>query len=69
MEFYERAQTCIKLGAPLMKITSLPIREHLSRLKSEVKNDDLGALGDFESEMRGALEELDRSYHTQETIG
>ncbi|MDR3303709.1 MAG: V-type ATP synthase subunit A [Treponema sp.] len=68
MEFYERAQTCIKLGAPLIKITSLPIRERLARLKSEVKNDDLNALGDFESEMRGALEELDRSYRSKETM-
>jgi V/A-type H+-transporting ATPase subunit A len=69
MEFYERAQTCIKLGAPLIKITSLPVRERLARLKSEVKNDDLNALGDFESEMRGALQELDRSYRMKETIG
>jgi V/A-type H+-transporting ATPase subunit A len=68
MEFYERAQTCIKLGAPLIKVTSLPVRERLARLKSEVKNDNLGALGDFESEMRGALEELDRSYRTKETM-
>ena len=69
MEFQERAQTCIKLGAPLIKITSLPIRERLARLKSEVKNDALVGLIDFESEMRGALEELERSYRSKETIG
>jgi V/A-type H+-transporting ATPase subunit A len=69
MEFQERAQTCIKLGAPLIKITSLPIRERLARLKSEVKNDALVGLIEFESEMRGALEELERSYRSKETIG
>ncbi|MDR1398599.1 MAG: V-type ATP synthase subunit A [Treponema sp.] len=68
MEFQERAQTCIKLGAPLIKITSLPIRERLARLKSEVKNNALDGLSDFESEMRGALEELERSYRSKEVI-
>jgi V/A-type H+-transporting ATPase subunit A len=62
MEFHRRAQTCIKLGAPLTKITSLPIREDLSRLKSVIKNDALGGLGDFEREMKTGLEELERSY-------
>jgi V/A-type H+-transporting ATPase subunit A len=69
MEFHERARVCIKLGAPLIKITSLrsgedapPIREGLSRLKSEIPNDDKSRLGDFEREMRTALEDLERSY-------
>jgi V/A-type H+-transporting ATPase subunit A len=62
MEFYERSLVCIHLGAPLIKINSLPIRERLSRLKSEVKNDDPRGLADFEQEMRASLEELERSY-------
>jgi V/A-type H+-transporting ATPase subunit A len=62
MDFYRRAQTCIKLGAPLTKITSLSIREDLSRLKSVVKNDEPEKLEDFEREMRTGLEELERSY-------
>ncbi|MDR1443468.1 MAG: V-type ATP synthase subunit A [Treponema sp.] len=62
MVFHRRALTCIKLGAPLPKITSLPIRENLSRLKSVVKNDELGGLEDFEREMKAGLEELERSY-------
>jgi V/A-type H+-transporting ATPase subunit A len=62
MDFYRRAQGCVKLGAPLTKITSLSIQENLSRLKSLVKNDGLAGLEDFEREMRGDLEELERSY-------
>ncbi|MDR1971669.1 MAG: V-type ATP synthase subunit A [Treponema sp.] len=62
MDFHRRSQGCIKLGAPLTKITSLPIREDLSRLKSLVKNDELGGLDDFEREMRSGLEDLERSY-------
>jgi V/A-type H+-transporting ATPase subunit A len=68
MEFHERAATCIKLGAPLIKITSLSIREELSRLKSTVKNDDSNALSGFEQGMRASLEELERSYRTKEML-
>ncbi|MDR0399405.1 MAG: V-type ATP synthase subunit A [Treponema sp.] len=62
MDFHRRALACVKLGAPIAKITDLPIRENLSRLKSQVKNDELGGLDDFEREIRGSLEELERSY-------
>jgi V/A-type H+-transporting ATPase subunit A len=75
MDFYERAQVCIKLGAPLIKITSLtgsdspePIRERLARIKSAVKNEEPEKLVDFEQEMRGALENLERSYRNKETL-
>ena len=68
MEFHERAMTCIKLGAPLFKITSMSIREELSRLKSSVKNDDAGGLGEFERNMRAGLDELERSYRTREVL-
>jgi V/A-type H+-transporting ATPase subunit A len=75
MAFYEKAQSCIKLGAPLIKISSLtggdngePIRERLSRLKSDVKNEDSEKFSDFEQEMRNALENLERSYRTKEVL-
>ncbi|MDR1909346.1 MAG: V-type ATP synthase subunit A [Spirochaetaceae bacterium] len=74
MEFYERSQVCIKLGAPLLKISGLtgpggaPLREQLSRLKSEADNRDPEALADFGQALRGALDELERSYR-QNTAG
>jgi V/A-type H+-transporting ATPase subunit A len=75
MEFHERSAVCIKLGAPLYKITALgseegapSIRERLSRLKSEVKNDDSAGMQDFETAMRNSLEELERSYRTREVL-
>ena len=68
MEFFERSKTCIKLGAPLFKINSLSVREKLSRLKSVIKNEDSGSLAEFELEMRGELEELERSYRSKETL-
>jgi V/A-type H+-transporting ATPase subunit A len=70
MEFYDRADTCIKLGAPLMKITSLSIREDLSRLKGVVKNSDAESEGfaNFEREMRADLDVLERSYRNREVL-
>ncbi|MDR0474634.1 MAG: V-type ATP synthase subunit A [Treponema sp.] len=65
MEFHERARTCIKLGAPLTKISATGLKEELSRLKSTVKNDALDGLDDFERKMRLSLEDLERSYRTQ----
>jgi len=68
MEFHTRSSTCIKLGAPLIKITSLSIKEGLSRLKSVVKNDDPEGITKFENEMRTDLEELERSYRLKEIL-
>jgi V/A-type H+-transporting ATPase subunit A len=75
MEFYRRCETCIKLGAPLYKISGLaaedsqqPLRERLSRLKSEVKNGDERGFADFERDMTGTLEALERSYRNRELL-
>jgi len=68
LEFHERSRTCIKLGAPLLKITALSYREGLSRLKSEIKNDDADGFTLFEQKMRADLEELERSYRTREVL-
>jgi len=68
MEFHGRAMTCIRLGAPLIKITSLSIREGLSRLKSTIKNDDAEGLTGFEFDMRSRLDGLERSYRAREVL-
>jgi V/A-type H+-transporting ATPase subunit A len=68
MEFYAASQACVKLGAPLLKITALPIGEKLARLKSTVPNEDLAGLSLFEEEMKNALDELEKSYRVKEAI-
>ncbi|GAB1481705.1 hypothetical protein MASR2M78_05200 [Treponema sp.] len=68
MAFHEKALECIKLGAPLMKINSLPIRERLARLKGEIANDDEKGLVEFEHEMHASLEQLERSYRGKESL-
>jgi V/A-type H+-transporting ATPase subunit A len=68
MEFHEKSDACIKLGAPYSEITSLFIRERLSRLRSEIKNEDIERLTEFEQEMRTALDELEYSYRFREVV-
>ncbi|MCL2880637.1 MAG: V-type ATP synthase subunit A, partial [Treponema sp.] len=65
MEFHERAHTIIKLGSPISKISETGFKEELSRLKSTVKNDDLGDLDEFEGRMISAMDALEQSYRTR----
>jgi V/A-type H+-transporting ATPase subunit A len=68
MDFHERALACLRLGAPLAKITSLSIRESLSRLKNRIKNDDIKGLTGFGLEMRAIMDGLEQSYQPKENI-
>ena len=68
MQFHERAAACIKLGAPLIKITALPVRERLARLKSDVANDDSLALVEFERELKAAFDEVERGYRSDRPL-
>jgi V/A-type H+-transporting ATPase subunit A len=62
MDFYARALAIIQLGAPLLKVRELACQERIVRAKSTVKNDELSALGEIESQMAGEMDELERSY-------
>jgi len=68
MEFHERAQVCIELGAPMTKIAETGLREKLSRLKSAVKNDSLGEIDEFGVKMRHKLEELEKTYRARKVL-
>ncbi len=68
MLFHERALSCISMGAPLMKITALPLAERLARLKSTVSNEDLAQLEAFEQEMKTSFDEIERFYRVKEQV-
>jgi V/A-type H+-transporting ATPase subunit A len=53
--FHKKAEAAIKMGMPLSMIVALPIRERLSRLKSEVPNEKL-------EEIRAAIREIAVSF-------
>ncbi len=62
MAFYTRALSVIKAGAPLVKITSLPVRDEIVRLKSSVPNDKLEQLHEVEGRLEEQLGNLERMY-------
>ena len=55
LEFHRRAEASIKAGAPLLKISALPIRERLSRVKSEVPNEALHDMRAIEDQIGRGL--------------
>ena len=62
MTFYERALSVIKQGAPLLKVTALPVREEIVRIKSTVPNDKLGEIQDVETHLEEQFGNLERMY-------
>ncbi|MCL2764202.1 MAG: V-type ATP synthase subunit A [Treponema sp.] len=65
MEFHERANACIELGAPLTKITETKIRQEMCRLKSVVENNSLNKLDEFEENMHKIFLQLEKIYRAR----
>jgi V/A-type H+-transporting ATPase subunit A len=62
MDFYKKAAACLKLGAALHEVTAHNIRETLSRLKSEIRNDELAKLETLGHDMRKELDAIQNRY-------
>ena len=68
MEFYKRARSIIRNGAPLAKLVNLPCREDIVRIKTTHANDDLAGILAVETRMNQQLDELDRLYRKAELV-
>ncbi len=68
MEFHRRALAVIKSGAPLGKVSGLPCREEIIRVKTSCANGDTLAMEGVESRMRAQFEELERQYVNAEAL-
>lgn len=66
MNFYTRAKTIIRNGAPLIKITALSSRDDIVRIKTSIANDRLEEIKQIEKRMNDQLDELDRMYRKVE---
>jgi len=69
IDFYERASSCIGLGAPITKIIETNLKEEISRLKSNVKNNELETFHDFEVKMSSIMDDLKRTYQIRRNAG
>ena len=68
MSFYKRSLEIIRQGAPLLKISSLPVREEIIRIKTTVPNDRLEMIQAVESHLDEQLSSLERIYRKVEAI-
>jgi V/A-type H+-transporting ATPase subunit A len=52
VDFHKLAENIITKGAPIFKVTQLPVTEEILRMKTSVPNDKLSMLDDLEKRMR-----------------
>jgi V/A-type H+/Na+-transporting ATPase subunit A len=62
MNFYKAALGVIKNGAPLVKVTSLPVCEEIVRIKSKYKNDEVDKIDQVKANLENQMGELQRLY-------
>ena len=66
MEFYEKSLALIKGGAPLVKVTALPVREEIVRIKTSVANDKLNEISTITAHINEQFEGLEKIYRKVE---
>ncbi len=62
VDFYKKAEQLIKNGAPLLKITSLTVREEIIRIKTTIGNDELDKIIAIEKRMNDEFSAIERMY-------
>jgi len=62
MNYYNRGLEIIKSGAPLVKVTSLSVKDEIVRLKSSVPNDKLEMIHEVQGRLDEQMGNLERTY-------
>jgi len=68
MSFYKMALDVIKKGAPLLKVTELPVREEIVRIKMTYSNDQVGKIQDVKDHLEKQVGDLERMYRRGTTV-
>jgi len=63
MDYYKRALKCIKNGALLPTVASLPVCEELIRIKTSYSNDEIEKIQEVRNHLDSQLGELERTYN------
>jgi len=61
VDFHHYADKVVSKGAPIFKVTQMPITEEILRMKTSVPNDKVDNLNDLENRMQKRFEELEAS--------
>ncbi len=62
MSFYDKALEAVKAGAPLVKVTELPVRNEIIRAKSRVPNEKIDELSTISHHLDEQMAGLSRTY-------
>ena len=62
MSFYQKSLAVIRQGVPLIKLTSLAIREELVRIKTSIANDKIGEIAAIAKRMDDEFASVERLY-------
>lgn len=62
MTYYHKSLSAIKSGAPLMKVTDLPVRKEIVRIKTTVPNDRLEMIKAVEAHLEEQIGNIERQY-------
>ena len=68
IQYYKRAYSIIKQGAPLMKVTNLPVREEIVRIKTSIANDNLTQISAVESHLEEQISSLEKIYRRVDVL-
>jgi V/A-type H+-transporting ATPase subunit A len=61
IDLHKLSERVVSKGAPIFKITEMPILEEIRRMKTNVPNDKASMLDDLEDKMKKSFEQLEKS--------
>ena len=65
LEYYNRAAACIKKGALLQNLTSLPVCDEIVRIKMVYKNEEIDKINEIRHRLDSQIGEIERVYSVE----
>ncbi len=62
LAYYDRAIACVKAGAPLSQVVSLPVCDEIVRIRMVYKNEELDKIQEVRTRMDSQLGEIERAF-------
>ena len=62
MDYFKLALACIKAGAPLVKVASLPVCDEIVRIKMVYRNDEIDKIEKVRDNLHAQIGEIERTY-------
>ena len=69
VDFHRMADRIVGMGAPIFKITQLPVMDEIMRMKNTVANDKVEVLDDLQSRMQKYFEQLEATLEVRVMAG